>query len=203
MSAEEHKAKHEELHKHLDELTGDFLFQTNKLPTEASIMDLLEWSHAQTLTPTGEWHRGRGKGEKVAKTVTFTNKEVEEVRNAISIVQETLQKDAIENEETGTDLATTEQQVACLEEADKKLAKEEDKLAEFMAAFKDCGGCGRALLHGYKKILLDALSELERKKTTSSPDISGKLHKLHWNEVTIYRAALKDVRFLIGGKKEG
>ncbi len=52
MAPEEHKSRHIELHKCLDELAADFCRQTGKLPSLASIMDLIQWSHGQTEEPT-------------------------------------------------------------------------------------------------------------------------------------------------------
>lgn len=56
MTDEEHKARHVELHKALDELAADWLDHTyttsGKLLSNTSIMELMEWSHQQTLNPT-------------------------------------------------------------------------------------------------------------------------------------------------------
>ena len=52
MNPEEHKKRHEELHVSLDELTADFLGHTKARLSEASIMDLIQWSHGQTVNPT-------------------------------------------------------------------------------------------------------------------------------------------------------
>ena len=52
MTPEEHKQRHIELHTALDELIADFITHTNKLPSKSSIMELMEWSHQQTLEPT-------------------------------------------------------------------------------------------------------------------------------------------------------
>ena len=52
MTREEHKERHKILHKELDELVADFISHTKSLPSRASIMDLMEWSHKQTKTPT-------------------------------------------------------------------------------------------------------------------------------------------------------
>ena len=49
---EEHKARHIELHKALDELIADFIGHTSKLPSDTSLMELMKWSHRQTLNPT-------------------------------------------------------------------------------------------------------------------------------------------------------
>lgn len=50
-TAEEHKQRHAELHAALDELLADWLTQTGKLPSKATIWELIEWSHNQTLDP--------------------------------------------------------------------------------------------------------------------------------------------------------
>lgn len=49
---EEHKARHLALHAALDELVGDYISQTNRLPSKTTVMELLKWSHAQTQRPT-------------------------------------------------------------------------------------------------------------------------------------------------------
>lgn len=49
MDEKEHKEKHKLLHKYLDELVADFVQNTNKIPSETSVMELMEWSHKQTL----------------------------------------------------------------------------------------------------------------------------------------------------------
>ena len=54
MSKEEHKQRHVELHKTLDELLADFLRHTNKFPSKTPIIDLMSWSHEQTIEPTEE-----------------------------------------------------------------------------------------------------------------------------------------------------
>jgi len=54
MEKEEHKARHKELHKYLDELIADFIRHTNKLPSETSLMELMKWSNEQTKNPTEE-----------------------------------------------------------------------------------------------------------------------------------------------------
>lgn len=52
MSQEEHKARHVELHKKLDELLADFIEQTGKTPSETTVMEFLTWSFEQTKQPT-------------------------------------------------------------------------------------------------------------------------------------------------------
>lgn len=49
---EQHQARHVELHRALDELVADWLRHTRKLPSTSSVMDLMQWSHQQTLNPT-------------------------------------------------------------------------------------------------------------------------------------------------------
>jgi hypothetical protein len=51
MDTTEHRARHILLHKRLDELLADFIRHTKKLPSQTSIMDLMEWSHRQTVEP--------------------------------------------------------------------------------------------------------------------------------------------------------
>lgn len=52
MTPEEHKQRHIELHKKLDELAADFLIHTKKRLGNSTILELIEWSHEQTLNPT-------------------------------------------------------------------------------------------------------------------------------------------------------
>jgi hypothetical protein len=35
----------------LDELVADFLRHTNALPSRSSVLDLMTWSHQQTISP--------------------------------------------------------------------------------------------------------------------------------------------------------
>lgn len=50
---DEHKKRHELLHQNLDELAADFLSQNGpgRMLGNTTIMELLEWSHRQTVTP--------------------------------------------------------------------------------------------------------------------------------------------------------
>lgn len=52
MTKEEHRQRHIELHKKLDELIADFISQTNYLPSQTSIHTLMSWSFEQTKNPT-------------------------------------------------------------------------------------------------------------------------------------------------------
>lgn len=52
MENEEHKNRHILLHKMFDELAADFIVQTGKRLSNSTCMELLEWSHAQTIKPT-------------------------------------------------------------------------------------------------------------------------------------------------------
>jgi hypothetical protein len=52
MTPEEHKAKHIELHKKLDELIADFIDQTDNSLSKTSVMELIKWSYEQTKNPT-------------------------------------------------------------------------------------------------------------------------------------------------------
>lgn len=52
MNKELHKDCHKKLHTALDELLGDFIGHTTRLPNETTIMELVKWSHQQTLSPT-------------------------------------------------------------------------------------------------------------------------------------------------------
>jgi hypothetical protein len=55
MTTKEHKQRHIKLHKALDELIADWVSVTDRVPseaTEATVMSLIVWSHAQTINPT-------------------------------------------------------------------------------------------------------------------------------------------------------
>lgn len=54
MNFEEHKKKHKELHKALDELSADFITHTGKRPSQTTLIELMEWSHKQTVEPTSK-----------------------------------------------------------------------------------------------------------------------------------------------------
>lgn len=51
MNKEEHITRHKELHKALDELVADMIEHTKMLPSETTVMELMEWSHRQTINP--------------------------------------------------------------------------------------------------------------------------------------------------------
>ena len=52
MNKEEHKKRHKELHGYLDELTADWIqHNIKKNLTNTTIMELMEWSHRQTILP--------------------------------------------------------------------------------------------------------------------------------------------------------
>ncbi len=50
-SKKQHLARHKELHEYLDELVADWITITKKLPSQATIMELMEWSSTQTTNP--------------------------------------------------------------------------------------------------------------------------------------------------------
>lgn len=52
MTTEEHRARHVALHQALDELVADFIVHTGWFPSRATIFELMDWSHQQTLEPT-------------------------------------------------------------------------------------------------------------------------------------------------------
>lgn len=52
MIPKKHKARHEMLHRMLDELTADMIRHTKKLPSKTTVMELMAWSHEQTQNPT-------------------------------------------------------------------------------------------------------------------------------------------------------
>ena len=50
MNIEQHKRRHLELHRMLDELLADYIEHTNKL-LSSSLRELMEWSFKQTKNP--------------------------------------------------------------------------------------------------------------------------------------------------------
>ena len=56
MTPDEHRERHALLHKMLDELVADYLteaarYPSPKLPSNTTILELMKWSHAQTINP--------------------------------------------------------------------------------------------------------------------------------------------------------
>ena len=60
MNKKEHIARHEFLHRALDELVADFIMHTNGLPSKSTLLDLMSWSCLQTKTPTANETRSAG-----------------------------------------------------------------------------------------------------------------------------------------------
>jgi hypothetical protein len=56
MTNEQHRERHIELHKALDELIADWITATGKYPSKSTVFELLEWSHSQTLEPHENTH---------------------------------------------------------------------------------------------------------------------------------------------------
>jgi hypothetical protein len=52
MTPEEHKERHKLLHAHFDELVADWIGHTRNLPSKSTVLELIKWSHEQTLNPT-------------------------------------------------------------------------------------------------------------------------------------------------------
>ena len=53
MTKKEHLERHQELHKKLDELVADFTnHNVDKQLNNTSVMELIEWSHQETINPT-------------------------------------------------------------------------------------------------------------------------------------------------------
>lgn len=59
----EHRERHLQLQRALDELIADFIDKTGKMPSGATVMELMEWSYQQTLKPDTESAPFRRKGE--------------------------------------------------------------------------------------------------------------------------------------------
>ena len=51
MTPEEHKQRHIELHRSLDELVADFIRHTTLFPSKTTLLDFMAWSAAQTKDP--------------------------------------------------------------------------------------------------------------------------------------------------------
>lgn len=51
LTKQQHKERHEVLHKMLDELVADFIDHTQGSLNGTSIMQLIEWSYQQTKQP--------------------------------------------------------------------------------------------------------------------------------------------------------
>ncbi len=51
MTMAEHKARHIELHKNLDELMADWINHTGVFHLGIPIMELMAWSYKQTIKP--------------------------------------------------------------------------------------------------------------------------------------------------------
>lgn len=52
MMTEEHRLRHVELHRYLDELVADYIDHTGGLPSKTTVMQLVEWSYRQTKLPS-------------------------------------------------------------------------------------------------------------------------------------------------------
>lgn len=44
-----HRARHIELHQALDELVADMISNTAAMPSETKVIELMQWSHKQTI----------------------------------------------------------------------------------------------------------------------------------------------------------
>ena len=51
LTEDEHRQRHIELHQALDELVADWIQHKRQLLSQTTIMELVDWSHAQTITP--------------------------------------------------------------------------------------------------------------------------------------------------------
>ena len=47
-----HRSRHKLLHRMLDELVADAANHLNKRLSQITVMELIEWSNSQTITPT-------------------------------------------------------------------------------------------------------------------------------------------------------
>jgi len=51
---EDHKARHAFLHQYFDELVADFILHTGKLPSRTTVLELMQWSDQQKVSPAEE-----------------------------------------------------------------------------------------------------------------------------------------------------
>lgn len=52
MTPTEHKKRHQELHRALDELVADWILHTGRRPSACTVMDLMQWAFQQAEAPT-------------------------------------------------------------------------------------------------------------------------------------------------------
>jgi hypothetical protein len=52
VTTDEHRRRHIELHRALDELMCDFMAQTMRVPSDTTVGELLQWSASQASAPT-------------------------------------------------------------------------------------------------------------------------------------------------------
>jgi len=52
LTPEEHRERHQMLHKRLDELIADWIGQTKCLPSKNTVLELMTWSNEQCKKPT-------------------------------------------------------------------------------------------------------------------------------------------------------
>ena len=50
-TAADHRARHVKLHRMLDELAADWITETGRVPSQATVLDLMKWSNKQTTEP--------------------------------------------------------------------------------------------------------------------------------------------------------
>ena len=60
MTEEEHRQRHEVLHRMLDELVADWISHSTRLPGQATVMELMTWASKQAKAPD---HPGQEQGE--------------------------------------------------------------------------------------------------------------------------------------------
>lgn len=51
MTEKQHLSRHKKLHEALDELISDWISSTQLYPSKTSIIELVKWSHSQTIKP--------------------------------------------------------------------------------------------------------------------------------------------------------
>jgi len=52
MNEQEHIERHKKLHVLLDELVADFIAHTDGRPSTTTVLELMQWAHQQTISPS-------------------------------------------------------------------------------------------------------------------------------------------------------
>ena len=60
---EQHRERHVQLHRELDELVADWIGETDSFPSGCTVMELMMWSHEQTVMPADRHGRFGKEGD--------------------------------------------------------------------------------------------------------------------------------------------